>query len=194
MPSAAILDTESLPAAAWLDAAALPLPADDARRSWLTEPGSLTRRLQAERSGAFSLELIAQVAEPLGELAAAQLGCAAGDAGHRREVRLLAGGAPCIYACSYWPEVTGQDQAWLDGLGERPLGDALFTHPASERGAISCLHLAPGGPQLAALGAADAAGGVWGRRSVFRLAGRDPLLVHEFFLPALFADGSEAVA
>ena len=86
----------------------------------------------------------------------------------------MQGDHACIYARSYWPEVTERDQDWLDELGERPLGDALFTHPQASRGPIEITQ-------------SPAEGGIWGRRSVFRIAGDAPLLVHEFFLPGLFA-------
>jgi chorismate lyase len=184
-----------LSAPLWLPQDELPLAADDVRRDWLLEPGSLTRKLQAERDGAFRLELITQVAEPLPVAVATMLDSAAGDPGHRREVRLFAGETACISARSYWPEITERDQDWLDDLGERPLGEALFTHPEASRGPIEVACIAGGDrrsePLLA--GATAAADEVWARRSVFRIGGAAPLLVHEYFLPALFASSPSEV-
>jgi chorismate-pyruvate lyase len=162
----------------WLSQDELPLAADDPRRGWLGEPGSLTAKLKEERPGAFRLELIAQVAEPLSAEFADLLDAAPGSPGHRREVKLYAGGSPCIFACSVWPEVTERDQAWLDDLGERPLGDALFAHPAARRSPIDVARTVESG--------SSDGEAIWARRSVFRLGDTAPLLVHEFFLPGLF--------
>jgi chorismate lyase len=160
----------------WLPRDELPLPDDDPRRAWLLEPDSLTQKLKDERDGNFRLELIIQVAEPLAAPVATLLDVEVGGLGHRREVRLFAGTTPCIFARSFWPEFTERDQAWLDELGERPLGDALFTHPASKRSPID----------VARVTDPDSGETLWARRSVFRLGDRAPLLVHEFFLPGLF--------
>jgi chorismate--pyruvate lyase len=78
-------------------------------------------------------------------------------------------------------------QRRLARLGTRPLGAALFADPHLKRGEVEIARLAPGDgiyEHAAVQGAAD---GVWGRRSVFTLKGK-PLLVSEFFLPALLHD------
>ena len=172
----------------WLPQDELPLAADDPRREWLLEPDSLTRKLQDERAGEFRLDLITQVSEPLPATAAALLDVRSGVPGHRREVWLYAGAIPCIFARSYWPEVTERDQGWLDGLGERPLGEALFLHPEARRGPIEVACVAGGDHRLEPMleGVAGPGEEVWARRSVFRIGEDDPLLVHEFFLPGLF--------
>lgn len=178
---------DHLSALRWSPGGGLPLATTDPRREWLLEPGSLTRKLQTERDGAFRLELIEQVSEPLPHGIAALLDAHAGDPGHRRDVRLHAGAAACIYASSFWPERTERDQAWLESLGERPLGDALFTHPDASRGPIEVAEVIPGDPLMRRIGTSAApTGSVWARRSVFRIGGAAPLLVHEFFLPVLF--------
>jgi len=55
-------------------------------------------------------------------------------------------------------------------LKEKPLGEYLFNHPELMRSAIDVTLCG---------------GDTWGRRSLFFLHGK-PILVGEFFLPALF--------
>lgn len=154
------------------------LPADDATRarfseetwSWISETGSLTQRLKAMCDGRFSLHVVDAREAPLDADAAAAMGLAPGARAQRREVELRCAGEACIHAVSWLPAATlAGGGRGLDALGGRPLGDALFAHPAMTRGPIEVAVRDDGTPA---------------RRSVFRLAG-DPLLVCEYFLPAL---------
>jgi chorismate lyase len=136
--------------------------------SWLTETGSLTQRLKMHCRGVFDLVVLDERDEPLSEADAALVGLEPGAPARVREVQLCCDGVPCIYARSLLPYLTlhGAGGA-LDGLGKRPLGDALFAYPDMARGPIEVSE-----------------GAEWGRRSVFRLAGQ-PVLVAEYFLPGL---------
>lgn len=168
--------------------------ADDALRaacpgapwSWLLEPGSLTHRLQKACGNGFALRVIGERAIALGPAEARQLDAAPGSAARAREVHLTCAGTPCIYALSLLPQATIEGGGnYLGGLGERPLGDALFADPRLERGAIEVACLQPDDALYPRTGA-TAVAEIWGRRSVFRTGG-SPLLVSEFFLPGLFA-------
>ncbi len=157
-------------------------PLDDAVRArvpaklwtWLAETGSLTERLKAGCNGDFELRVVDEHDDALDADDATALGLAVGTAVRVREVLLCCDGVPCIHARSILPSSTlaGAGRG-LDALGTRPLGDALFAHPAMSRGPIEVTHCDDAPPR-------------WGRRSVFRLDGA-PLLVSEFFLPGLTA-------
>ena len=70
-------------------------------------------------------------------------------------------------------------------LGSRPLGAMLFADRTMQRDEVMVTSLA--GSQLpSGLGLAQD-DIVWGRRSIFRIAAK-PLLVSEYFLPALLED------
>ncbi|MFN2300393.1 MAG: chorismate lyase [Gammaproteobacteria bacterium] len=140
-----------------------------ALQSWLAETGSLTQRLKRHCAGAFDLVVLSEADAPLPVDDAATLGLEPGVPVRVREVHMRCDGVPRIHARSLLPHATlagaGRD---LASLGERPLGDALFAHPDMLRGPIEVTDT-PG----------------WGRRSVFSLSGQ-PVLVTEWFLPALF--------
>ncbi len=157
-------------------------PLDDAVRArvpaalwnWLTETGSLTQRLKACCQGEFELRVVNERDGVLDADDAAALGLAVGATARFREVLLCCDDVPCIHARSILPSSTLAGAGLgLAALGTRPLGDALFAHPAMTRGPIEVTHCDDAPPR-------------WGRRSVFRLDGA-PLLVSEFFLPGLAA-------
>lgn len=138
-------------------------------RPWLTETGSLTKRLQKCCEGPFELRLLSETDIALPEEAAVLMGVATGALTRAREVHLCCNDTPCIHARSLLPATTLTGaRAALGELGTRPLGDALFAFAGLERGPI----------EIAETGAG------WARRSVFRIEGA-PLLVAEWFLPAL---------
>lgn len=152
--------------------------------TWLLETGSLTRRLQSACDGGFALHVLAESDIDLPADVARLLDVHDGSAARRRDVHLACAGVPCIYALSLIPECTLRGNgSYLAGLGERPLGDALFSDPGLERSAIEVTCLQPGDPLHARI-TAGARQPVWGRRSVFHTGG-SPLLVSEYFLPGL---------
>lgn len=153
---------------------------------WLLDPSSLTRRLQRACGPRFHVEVLAQ---GWGRALASErraLGMTRSGRAFIREVRLMCGDTPWVFARTVIPVRTlSGRQRRLTRLGSRPLGAALFAEPALDRGEVEIARLAPGDGicEHAALNGAE---GVWGRRSVFTLRGK-PLLVSEFFLPALNA-------
>lgn len=136
---------------------------------WLREEGSLTRRLQGHCRGSFGLVVLDEHEIQISGEDARAMDLAADAPALRREVHLCCDGEPCIYACSLLPHSTlAGPAAPLAALGDRPLGDALFTFPDLTRGPIEVAHTDKG----------------WARRSVFRVGGA-PVLVAEWFLPGL---------
>ena len=107
-----------------------------------------------------------------------------------RQVRLLCGGTPWVYARTVIPvtSLRGKLQR-LAGLGTRPLGGVLFADPGMRRGIVELAELLPGHAVYAAATGhmRQRPAAIWGRRSVFRMSGK-PLLVSEIFLPDFPAD------
>ena len=150
-------------------------------RSWLTEPGSLTRRLQAV-SGDFRVRLVGQ-----GKGLAL-----AGDWQARptpvlvREVVLELGTCPVIFAHTELSTASnGPLTRWLARLGSRSLGSLLFSHPGFGRSPIEYCRLDAGHPlhrrACAVLGPQPA---LWARRSWHDFGGQR-VLVTELLLPVL---------
>jgi chorismate--pyruvate lyase len=158
---------------------------------WLLDPASLTLRLQQRCPGGFEVRVLSQRRgrPALHEVRA--LGMRQQRNAIIRQVQLLCNGKPLVYARTVIPlsSLRGRLKR-LAHLGTRPLGGVLFADPGMRRGAVELACIQPGESLYrAAVGVPRrAAGPVWGRRSVFRVAGH-PLLVSEVFLPA-FAEKS----
>ena len=102
-----------------------------------------------------------------------------------RTVQLLCDGQPWIYARTIIPVTSLRGKLRrLAHLGSRPLGAMLFADPGMRRGVVELARIKPG-QQLyvdASYRIRQRPPEIWGRRSVFRVAGK-PLLVSEIFLP-----------
>ena len=155
-----------------------------AYRPWLLDRGSLTRRI-VKRCAAFGVR---GVLVHSGWWESAEAGAASGrQHALLREVCLFCGETPLVYAHSTLPlaSLRGSWRA-LRWLGERPLGEVLFSDPQVRRAPLqykklnqrhwlyrrACRHLADPPPFL------------WARRSVFTL-NRRPIQVTEVFLPGI---------
>jgi len=162
-------------------------------RSLLFDQGSLTRRVQLACGPGFRVRLrIERWERPLPSerrllrMAPSQLAWV-------REVELLCGPHPWVYARTVIP-ATSLRRAVLQlvNLGERPLGAVLFARREARRGPVEMACLLPAhrlhGSASANLG--GAADELWARRTLFHFAGK-PLLVNEVFLPGLLAAGYE---
>ena len=149
-------------------------------RPWLSDTGSLTQRLIDACNGELTVQVLRQnLGVPrLSERRA--LGVPQRRQALIREVILLGGGIPWVYARSIIPlsTLTGRLRR-LRQLDNRPLGALLFSEPSMcrEPVEIACYTSAQMPTALAAKQST-----MWGRRSVFRLHNK-PLLVSEIFLP-----------
>ena len=120
------------------------------------------------------------------------LGMPQGQRAIIRQVQLLCDGQPWIYARTVIPVTSLRGRLRrLAHLGTRPLGGMLFADPSMHRGTVQLARIRAGQALYAAamsrlqLSPAE----IWGRRSVFRIAGK-PLLVSEIFLPGFPAAGA----
>jgi chorismate--pyruvate lyase len=160
---------------------------DPSIRSWLNDPDSLTRRLQDHCPGQFHVDVLATdwVRPDLGE--ADLLGIRRGENVLLRQVYLKCADEICVYARSVIPLKTlRRKHRRLKYLSNKPLGAYLFAHPHLQRSEIEWSRLIPGtylhSQACKQTGLINEP--VWGRRSLFRM-GQAPLLVSEFFMPAL---------
>ncbi|MCB1957924.1 MAG: chorismate lyase [Rhodocyclaceae bacterium] len=159
-----------------------------ALRPWLVEKGSLTARIRA-RCRHFRVHVIRQALARPHRDEARLLGLRRGELAWLREVVLEADGAPVVYARSVLPRHNLRG-GWrlFAGIGQRPLGAALFADPRIRRAPLAVRRLdtrdVRHGRASRVVGAPG--GALWARRSVFRLRGR-ALMVCEVFLPAISA-------
>ncbi|MES9855829.1 MAG: chorismate lyase [Sedimenticola sp.] len=154
-------------------------------RSWLRDTSSLTARLKVASRGNFRVRLLSQGwGRPLYS-ESKLLGMKAREIAVVREVELLCDGLPWVFARTLIPasSLTGAARQ-LTRLGERPLGEVLFTHRQMRRGVTEMAKLTTRHRLFSEATARldQRVESVWGRRTLFYLAGK-PLLVNEIFLP-----------
>lgn len=154
---------------------------------WLLDPASLTRRLVERCRGAFRVRVACQRrARPLRDERYV-LGLRDDRYALVREVHLVCGAQPLVYARTIIPAatLTGREKH-LAALGSKPLGAYLFAAPDVERRWIEYARIVPGQRLFedAVRDLRQPPDAIWGRRSLFTVAGK-PLLVNEIFLPAI---------
>lgn len=162
-------------------------PATGARawRGWLSDHGSLTRRLRAA-CPAFRVRRLRQGhGRPHGDEGGI-MGLRPGQRAVVRDVLLQCGDIPLVFAHTVIP-LAGLTGPWagLARLGNRPLGEALFADPRIQRHPLECRRLDRRHPLFRAARPHLAAvpRHLWARRSRFTLRGHS-ILVTEVFLPA----------
>lgn len=149
----------------------------------------------------MQVALLRQGGLPLAAACRRALGVPAQAALHGREVLLLGGSTPRVFARSVTLQGASRT-AWraMRGLGSRPLAELLFTRAGISRSALAWRWLPPAHPEVRgmarawaqAAGAGWPGGGVWQRHSVFHSRGQ-PLWVAEHFPQALWRDGPRRV-
>jgi chorismate--pyruvate lyase len=161
---------------------------------WLLDTASLTLRLQQLCAGRFEVRVLSQQWGRPALNEAQALGMRPECRAIIRQVQLLCDGRPWIYARTVIPvtSLRGRLQR-LAKLGTRPLGGVLFADPGMQRGIVelACIRRGEALFRAAMNTTRQRAPAIWGRRSVFTIAGL-PLLVSEVFLPAFpAASGSK---
>lgn len=154
-------------------------------RRWLTDRGSLTQRLQ-QACPDFRVHRLQQALARPNLDECDTLGLFPGRRALIREVLLLNAATPLVFAHSVIP-LSGLIGPWagLAGLGNRPLGAALFTNPRIRRQALAFQQLDRRHSlyRSAACHLPLPPRTLWARRSLFALQNH-PILVTEVFLPA----------
>lgn len=157
-------------------------------RGWLSDRGSLTRRLKA-RHARFRVSPVARgLTRPFVDEAQA-LHLNAQIHAYVRDVLLIGDEQIRVFAHSVLPHSSLRgDWCGITRLGTKPLGEALFTDPRIRRLGLTMRRLDSRHPlyRLARRHTGLTVRYLWARRSMFCLNGR-PLLVTEVFLPAITA-------
>jgi chorismate--pyruvate lyase len=152
-------------------------------QSWIYEPGSLTQRIKDHYGDAFAVKvLFHQWRLPfLSE-------CRLLQQPHNkycltREVLLTGDKQPLILARTIIPAQTlkGTQRA-LSRLGNRPLGEVIFSYPKLQRLEmdIACVEISNWSSTI--IDQTRIKGPQWGRRTIYAIQHRQ-MLVSEFFLP-----------
>ncbi|MCL4129181.1 UNVERIFIED_CONTAM: hypothetical protein GTU68_031758 [Idotea baltica] len=154
---------------------------------WLSDSGSLTRRLKRYNQTDFSVQLLGNSwIKPLTDESLA-LNLPLSELSYQREVLLMDGEQANVYARTIVPRSTYMRmQHRFNNLGNTPLGELLFAAANVRRGPIQIACLRPGQwlYEMALSTGAERPDCLWGRRSQFYISGQ-PLLVNEIFLPPL---------
>lgn len=153
--------------------------------AWLLDPASLTERIVSRCRHAFRVQLLSQERKRPLRSEAMVLGMRVGSRAIVRQVQLVCGNTPWIYARTIIPPRTlARKFHRFTQLGARSLGSMLFADPSMERGKVEVACLSPSDQlyHIATRDLREKPAVIWGRRSIFRLGGK-PLLVCEFFLP-----------
>ncbi len=149
---------------------------------WLFDTSSLTSRIISLCDDDFSVTVLSQQWQVLDAEEVSVMALTGVRAALVRQVVLNCGKKPMVYARTVIPATTIQGALRrYANMGNRPLGAMLFADRTMQREAIQVARLTA---EQFILAGGDKNTVVWGRRSVFRVAGK-PLLVSEYFLPAL---------
>jgi chorismate--pyruvate lyase len=152
-------------------------------QSWTYESGSLTQRLRDYYGDAIAVKVLLQQWSTPFLTERRLLGLPENQYSLIREVLLHADGKPLILARTIIPARTiNVAKSNLSHLGNRPLGEVIFSYPKLERIETDVTLITPSAWTQTAIVVGHVAQSIWGRRTVYAIAGRQ-MLVSEFFLP-----------
>ncbi|MGD8593546.1 MAG: chorismate lyase [Gammaproteobacteria bacterium] len=156
---------------------------------WLLDNGSLTRRLRSICPHSFRVKIVNQGWAPPMVNEAHHLAISFHTRVFNREVVLQCGEHALVYARTVIPARTLKGRlSRLAKLGDKPLGEILFTDPHIQRRDLEIARLQPGEvlfdkARFAMTEAqSTAVNAIWARRSTFAYHDKR-LLVSEIFLP-----------
>jgi chorismate--pyruvate lyase len=154
-------------------------------QSWTYEPGSLTQRLRDYYGAAIGVKVLLQKWNTPFLTERRLLKLSENRYSFIREVLLHADGKPLILARTIIPVKTVKvAKSNLSHLGNRPLGEVIFSYPKLERNEMDITLIEPPIWSRSAIAKAGIDQAIWGRRTVYAIAQRQ-MLVSEFFLPAV---------
>jgi chorismate lyase len=152
---------------------------------WLDETGSLTKRLRSVYGKNLAVQLLFHQWKPAFVEECQQLKIPHHRYQLIREVLLHIEGTPLVLARTVLPEQTIRiAHRNLSHLGTRPLGEVIFAYPDLELRQRYFSQAAPNGWSSAVQQQFQIEQTVWGRRTLYAIHNQ-PLLVSEFFLPAM---------
>ena len=147
---------------------------------WLFDASSLTARLIEICGKDFSVQVLSQQWQKLNTEEASAMSLKNDCSALVRQVLLCCADTPLVYARTVIPSTTIQGaQRRYANMGNRPLGAMLFADRTMQREGVQVAQLLTSHEANKFMHSGEP---VWGRRSVFRVAGK-PLLVSEYFLP-----------
>lgn len=153
-------------------------------RPWLLAGGSLTAQVSALCPDEFHVQVLRQSRSlPYADEARALGAKTSRPPALIREVALSCDDSQLVLARTVIPASSLRGPCrQLAGLGRRPLGTVLFADRSTRRGPlhVTSLRMPGAGP----MNRSRRGETIWGRRALFHFHGA-PLLVSEFFLPAL---------
>lgn len=152
-------------------------------QSWTYETGSLTQRLRDHYGDAVAVKILQQQWRTPFLSERRLLNLPESRYSLVREVLLHADGKPLILARTIIPTRTLKvAKRSLSHLGNRPLGEVIFSYPKLKRVEMDVALISPAAWTRAVIAEASINGPVWGRRTVYAIRRRQ-MLVSEFFLP-----------
>lgn len=152
---------------------------------WLNETGSLTKRLRSVYGKNLAVQLLFHQWKPAFAEECQRLKIPHHRYQLIREVLLHIEGTPLVLARTVLPEQTIRiAHRNLSHLGTRPLGEVIFAYPDLELRQRYFSQAAPNGWSSAVQHQFQIEQTVWGRRTLYAIHNQ-PLLVSEFFLPAM---------
>ncbi|WP_411728409.1 chorismate--pyruvate lyase family protein [Methyloglobulus sp.] len=154
-------------------------------QSWTYEAGSLTRRLRDYYGNTIAVSILFHQWRTPFLSECRQLQLPLHRYGLTREVILHKNGKPLLLARTIIPEETIKvAHRNLSDLGNRPLGEVIFSYPDLERITMDLALIAPATWTSQAQRKANIDQPTWGRRTLYAIRER-PMLVSEFFLPEI---------
>lgn len=163
-------------------------------RHWLTDTGSLTRKLK-NHSQHFAVELQGQYHAPVSLAEYQAIDIPLAQQVWQRDVLLLCDDVPVVYGHTVTPcERVSRDWPFFNGLGTQALGSALFNDPLIQRAHFEFTRLSPKDELYQQIARATLTHGInlpphlWARRCVFHHQRRphSRIMVSEVMLPALY--------
>ncbi|MCD2449172.1 chorismate lyase [Methylicorpusculum oleiharenae] len=155
----------------------------DSAQSWIYEPGSITQRLRSYYGDGVKVEILFLEWQAPFLSESRMLRVPTHRYALTREVLLHINGKPLILARTLIPERTLRAaRRNLAHLGNRPLGEVIFSYPKLQRLEMDFTEAEPSVWTEAAIGTAHIGQSVWGRRTIYSIRHRQ-MLINEFFMP-----------
>jgi len=154
--------------------------------SWIYETGSITQRLRDYYGPRVRVQILNNQWQRSFISESRLLNTPTEKYTLTREVLLYADDTPLILARTIIPQHTiSSAHRNLSHLGNRPLGEVIFSYPRLERLALEITQVQCHQWKHSIQQTTQIDQALWGRRTVYAIH-HHPLLVSEFFLPVIF--------